>query len=442
MVKDLLVEPITGSLLQSNEERIREFQKKIYRKAKQEKSYRFYSLYDKICSKKYLYESYQRVRKNKGSSGVDGISFEMLESKGIDKFITELQKELKTNNYKPEAVKRVYINKANGKLRPLGIPTIKDRVVQMSCKLVIEPIFEARFENNSYGFRPKRKAKDAIKAISEKILSERKSRVFDADLSKYFDNIPHDKLMKLVKREISDKMVLNLIKSWLKSSINENGKLFKSLKGTPQGGVISPLLANIYLNELIKEINRKGSIFNKNNIDIISYADDFVLLGKRINKNILKELKRLLEIMGLSLNEEKSKLVNVFEERFKFLGFEIGYEFITYKKLKRYLRISPSNDSIKKLRLKLKTTISDKRVLPGILIAQELNSILRGWFNYFNIDFLSNIKKAKKTINWYLDEKLYQLHNKKKSQRKGKLCNHGVMKIYLKRYGLINPLAF
>lgn len=257
---NLKEQPNKRSVLpQRDEERIREFQRKIYRKAKQEQKFKFYILYDKVHSKRFLLEAYYRVKGNKGKPGLDGISFEDIEREGLWEFIGNLSRELREETYKPSAVKRVYIPKANGKQRPLGIPTIKDRVVQMSCKMVIEPIFEADFEETSYGFRPKRSAKDAITEIKEN-LKAGNTEVLDADLSSYFDTIPHYKLMETVKLRISDKRVLSLIKKWLKAPISENGVLKSGKKnsvGTPQGGVISPLLANIYLNLFDKVVNSK-----------------------------------------------------------------------------------------------------------------------------------------------------------------------------------------
>ena len=441
LVKDLILEPIKSSVLRVSEGSIRQFQRKIYQKAKQEKEYRFYSLIDKVVRIDFLEEAYRRVKEKDGSPGIDNETFEEIEKKGLGEYLEKLSKEIKGEIYKPSPVKRVYIEKANGKLRPLGIPTIRDRIAQMSCKIVIEPIFEARFEENSHGFRPKRSAKGAIKEIHSKILTERKKEVYDGDISKYFDNIIHEPLLKLINREITDRKILRLIKLWLTTPVMEEGKLMKSLKGTPQGGVISPLLANIYLNELIKEVNREGSIFQKRKITIVTYADDFVLLGTRIGKEVIEELRRLLKIMGLELNEEKSKLINVFEGRFKFLGFEIGYEEIKDRKGKHYLRISPSTDAIKKVKAKVKTVIDKKRSMPAIIIAGELNDIIRGWFNYFRIEILSNMKDAQSKLNWYLDEKLYKLYKKKKSQKQSKLCKQGVYKVYKERYGLISPYA-
>ncbi|TDX48968.1 group II intron reverse transcriptase/maturase [Orenia marismortui] len=259
MGKSLEMQPTSSGVPRRGEENIRDFQRKIYLKAKREKDFRFYILYDKIISKRFLLSAYYRVKENDGKPGVDGVSFKDIEEKGLDQFIDNLHDELKAKEYKPSPVMRVYIPKVNGGKRPLGIPTIKDRVIQMSCKLVIEPIFEADFEDVSYGFRPKRGAEDAIKTIKDN-LKEGKTEVYDADLSSYFDTIPHDKLMILIGSRISDKHTLNLIKKWLKTPIKENGRLIggkKNKQGTPQGGVISPLLANIYLNLLDKIVNDK-----------------------------------------------------------------------------------------------------------------------------------------------------------------------------------------
>lgn len=244
----------------SAEERVRIFQRKLYSKAKQEKNFRFYVLYDKLSVGYFLIEAWRRVKLNNGIAGYDKKSFSDIEEYGATAFLYEIQEELLNETYKPSPILRVYIPKANGKMRPLGIPTIKDRVVQMCCKLIIEPIFEADFKDCSYGFRPKRSAHGAIKAIKSNLKTGR-TEVYDADLSGYFDNIPHDKLMVLVERRITDKRMLRLIKMWLKAPCFENNKLHKSKKGTPQGGVISPLLANIYLSLIDKAVDRKDGFF-------------------------------------------------------------------------------------------------------------------------------------------------------------------------------------
>ena len=248
-------------------ERIQELQKKLYQKAKQEKEYRFYLLYDKVYRMDILNYAYKLVRANKGAAGIDGETFEGIEEMegGTQGYLEDLAKKLRQKEYKASPVRRVYISKTDGSKRPLGIPTIKDRVVQMAVKIVIEPIFEADFQENSYGFRPKRDAHHAMDDVSLQLRSG-KTQVIDADISKYFDTIPHDKLLKLVAKRIVDKNILKLIKMWLKASVVEedNGKKkYKGNdKGTPQGGVISPLLANIYLNVLdtiwkMKKVQRR-----------------------------------------------------------------------------------------------------------------------------------------------------------------------------------------
>ncbi len=251
---------IKPKYLKTDTERVQDFQRNLYLKAKQEEKFKFYVLYDKVRLPHFLREAYKRCKANKGCSGVDGIQFEDIEEKGLDNFIENLIKELEDKTYKPSPVLRVEIPKANGKTRLLGIPTIKDRVVQMAVKLVIEPIFEADFEETSYGFRPKRSAKDAVKKIWENLKSG-KIEVYDADLSAYFDTIPHKELMFLVAQRISDKNILHLLKMWLKAPVMVNGSPKggkKNKVGTPQGGVISPLLANIYLHLLDKVVNRLG----------------------------------------------------------------------------------------------------------------------------------------------------------------------------------------
>lgn len=332
----------------TDDERVRDFQRKLYRKAKQESDFRFYVLYDKIRRIDFLAEAYNRVKKSKGAPGIDGVTFKEIEERGLLEFLLQIQDELANKTYKPQPVKRVYIPKANGKTRPLGIPTIRDRIVQMSCKLVIEPIFEADFDDASYGFRPKRSAGDAIKVIKGK-LKEGKTEIVDADLSQYFDTIPHDKLLKLISKRISDKNVIHLIKLWLKSPVIEDGKMSggkKTKKGTPQGGVISPLLANIYLN-LVDNLVRNHKVFN--GIDIVRYADDFVLMGKTISTNVISALNELFTIMKLQLNEEKTHLLNANEEAFDFLGFTFHFRNSKFKEDEKYLSVHPSKKSFQNI---------------------------------------------------------------------------------------------
>ena len=396
-------------------EKVRDFQRKIYRKAKQEPKFRFYSLYDKVCRLEFLIEAYKRVKASKGSPGADGISFKAIEKAGVSDFLLTIQKELLEQSYRPNLVKRVLIPKANGKMRPLGIPTIRDRVVQMSCKIVIEPIFESEFEDSSFGFRPKRSAKDALRRIKEHLISGN-HEVYDADLSQYFDTIPHDKLMKLIALRISDKAVLHLIKMWLKASIIEDGKISggkKSKKGTPQGGVISPLLANIYLN-LVAKIVRKDSDFN--GIQMVSYADDFVLMGRQIGERALNKLAMLLSKMELEVNVSKTRLVNARESAFEFLGFVIRYHRSLFKDGEYYWHITPSEKSLKSLRSKIRDTLRRNRQRNTRIAVSQLNPQLRGWLNYFSMPGISYMKLPRRKIRIYLRDRLYR-HQKRKSQR-------------------------
>ncbi len=424
----------------SDGEKIRDFQRKIYQKAKQEKGFRFYILYDKIYAMRFLREAYKRVKTNKGAAGVDGETFKKVEEYGTERYLREIQEELERKSYRPSPVKRVYIPKANGKERPLGIPTIKDRIVQMSCKLVIEPIFEADFEDSSYGFRPKRSASGAIGTI-KKAMQAGKTEVLDADLSAYFDTIPHDKLMKTVAQRISDKNVLHLIKTWLKAPVKDErdgGSAKKNKKGTPQGGVISPLLANIYLHLVDRLVNKQNSIFQRNGIEIVRYADDFVLMGRKITEASLDKLKSVLERMELRLNEEKTKTVEAREESFDFLGFTIRYDRDRYGRNRRYWNIVPSQKSSKKIRDKIREWLNSNKMASPIQVAAGINRIIRGWINYFQIKGVSYPKKALRDLRYYLREKLNRYY-KRKSQRKSKLYRQGAFEVLVEKYGLIDP---
>ncbi len=427
----------------SDAERVQDLQRKLYRKAKQDKDFRFYVLYDKVRLPHFLREAYRRCKAKNGCPGVDGVSFQDVESYGVDKFISEIIEELENKTYKPQAVLRVEIPKANGKTRPLGIPTVKDRVVQMTVKLVIEPIFEADFEENSYGFRPRRSAGDATREI-KKNLQEGRSDVFDADLSAYFDTIPHKELMHLVALRISDKNILHLIKMWLKAPVMEDGRPKggkKSKVGTPQGGVISPLLANIYLNLLDKAVNRTGGIFQRNGVKIVRYADDFVLMAEKIPEECFVYMKWMFSRMKLKLNEEKSRLVCAHEESFDFLGHTFRYSDDLYGRPFKYWNIEPSKKSQKKVRSKIREYLSKNGHKAPQILVDDLNTKLRGWINYYTIQGVTYPNKAKRNLRYYLGKKL-QRYYKRKSQRKCKLYNQGAMRVLVNRYGLIDPTKY
>ena len=422
-------------------ERVQLLQQKLYLKAKEEKGYKFYVLYDKVFIGYVLEESWRRVRKNNGKPGVDGVTFEQIEKRGVRKFLEELKEALRKQTYKAQSVRRVEIEKQGGGVRPLGIPTIRDRVAQMACKLIIEPLFEADFTKDSYGFRPERSAHGAISEIKGE-LKRGKTEVYDADLSKYFDRIPHDRLEIALRERISDKRIIDLIKKWLRAPVREEGqdKGGKKRKvGTPQGGVISPLLSNIYLNLLDQIIANPKSIFGKSSVRIIRYADDFVLLGSELSNEVKERLKELLSRMGLTLNAKKSKQVNAKAERFDFLGFTFSYDKSLYgPKTKKYWNVQPSQKSQNKLREKLKEKLRKIGHFPPEMVALELNSILRGWFNYYSIAGVSYPKVAQREIRYYLKDRLLRYYNRK-SQRKSRLYRQQAFEKLVTKYGLIDP---
>jgi len=424
-------------------EKVQDFQRKLYRKGKQDKDFRFYVLYDKVRLKHFLREAYKRCKRNKGSAGIDGVQFKDIEKEGVEPFLEGIIAELETKTYQPSAVKRVEIPKANGKTRPLGIPTIKDRVIQMTVKLVIEPIFEADFEPHSYGFRPKRRASDAVGEI-KKNLQQGYCNVFDADLSAYFDTIPHTELMYLVAQRISDKNILHLIKMWLKAPVIKNdrptgGK--KNKVGTPQGGVISPLLANIYLHLLDKAVQRVNGLFQQNDIKIVRYADDFVLMGKEIPTECKQYLNGLLDRMKLKLNQEKSHQLNAYDTSFDFLGHTFRWTKDRHGRQKHYWNVEPSAKSQKKVRAKIKEYLKKNRHKAPEKIAKDINGITRGWVNYFTTRGVTYPSKAKRNLRYYLFTKLNGFY-KRKSQRKSKLYHQGAFKVLVQKYGLIDPTRY
>ncbi len=374
-------------------ESIRTLQRKLYRKAKQEPACRFHALYDKVYRADILSHAYALVRANKGSVGVDGVTFEAIEEReGVAVFIAELEDALRDRTYQPEPVKRVMIPKSDGSQRPLGIPTIRDRVVQMAVKLVIEPIFEADFCETSYGFRPKKSAHDAIDDVAYS-MNTGYTEVIDADLSKYFDTIPHAKLMATVAERICDGAILHLIQLWLKAPVVEvdkdgtkrnigGGK--GNRKGTPQGGVISPLLSNLYLH-ILDRIWERNKLQQRLGARIVRYADDIVILCRR-NKSdqAMAVLRQVLERLGLTLNETKTKFVNAYEGKFDFLGFTIwmgrGRKTGNY-----YPHVQPSKRTEQKVKDRItELTQRGRTIMPLEWVVNEVNAMVRGWVGYFH----------------------------------------------------------
>ena len=428
----------------SSKERVQLLQRKLYLKAKGEKGYKFYILYDKVFIKYILEESWRRVSENGGAAGVDGLTIADIQEGGVKKFLQELQEDLRKQTYVPCSVRRVEIPKSNGGTRPLGIPTIRDRVAQMACKLVIEPIFEADFTEDSFGFRPKRSAQGAIESIKAELKSG-KVKVYDADVSKYFDTIPHDKLVLALEERISDKRIIDLIKKWLRSPVRKDGQDQGGRKkkiGTPQGGVISPLLSNIYLHLLDRIVSNPKSLFSQSGIRIIRYADDFVLMGERISEEVKGKLRELLNRMELSLNQEKSKEVNALESSFDFLGFRISYDRSLYEaNAKKYWNIQPSKKSQAKIRTNIKEKLKKIGHYRPEEVTGELNDLIRGWLNYFDVPGLSYPKVAKRKLRYYLQDRLYRYYSRK-SQRKSRLYRQQAFEKLVLKYGLIDPIKF
>ena len=370
-------------------EKIRTLQRKLYRKAKAEPAFRFYVLYDKIYREDILRHAYAVARANAGAAGMDGVSFAQIEASGVEAWLAGLREELILKTYRPDPVRRVMIPKPDGGgERALGIPTIRDRVIQTAAKLVLEPIFEADFEDNAYGYRPARGAVDAVKEVNRHICRGY-TDVVDADLSQYFDSIPHCDLIKSVARRIVDRHVLRLIKLWLKAPIEEKdgegtrrivgGK--SNTRGTPQGGVASPLLANIYMNRFLKHwrLTGRGEAFRAH---VVAYADDFVILSRERATEALAWTKAVMTRLGLTLNEAKTSLKNAQRERFDFLGYSFGPH--CYKgNGKWYLSASPSKKSMQRFKTKVGNLLVPGNNDPWPEVCDTLNKSLLGWSNYF-----------------------------------------------------------
>jgi RNA-directed DNA polymerase len=406
-------------------ENIRTLQRKLYRKAKQESAYRFHALYDKVYRADILSHAYNLVRANKGSAGIDGVTFEAIEAqKGVTALLAELEEALRNKTYTPDPVKRVMIPKSDGSQRPLGIPTIRDRVAQMAAKMVIEPIFEADFCETSYGFRPKKSAHDAVDDVTY-AMHMGYTEVIDADLSKYFDTIPHSNLMAVVAERICDGAILHLIQMWLKAPIIEvdrdgtkrnigGGKANR--KGTPQGGVISPLLANLYLHILDRIWERK-QMLQRLGARIVRYADDIVILCRRKRSDkAMTVLRQILERLGLTLNEAKTKVVNANQGSFDFLGFSIQMG-KSRRTGNRYPHVQPSKKSLKVIKDRVtELTRRQRTVIPLECVVNDVNVSVRGWVGYFHF---RNCSKALKNVQVHVEKRM-QAHLFKRHKIKDK----------------------
>jgi RNA-directed DNA polymerase len=369
--------------------KLEELQGKLYAKAKAEPAFRFYSLYDKIHRSDVLAEALRLSKEKRGAPGIDGQTFEQVEKYGEERWLQELQHELQMRTYQPQAVRRVLIPKPGGGERPLGIPTLKDRVAQTAAKLILEPIFEADFSDAAHGYRPGRGGYKPVQVVHRE-LAEGRTEVVDADLSRYFDTIPHAELMKCLARRIADLAVLHLIKMWLRVPVQEKdergrprftgGK--RSKQGTPQGGVISPLLANIYINRLLKAFAR-SDLMKGCGARIVNYADDFVVLCRPGSAaKVLARIRQWLVEMKLTLNEAKTCVRNARKEFFRFLGYELG-PLMNRRTRRRYLGARPSKKAMEQVRGKVSELLRRGRTEPWEVIRKQLNQFLQGWASYF-----------------------------------------------------------
>ena len=419
----------------NSKEKVRQLQNKLYLTAKKCQKRRFHALYDKVYWDDVLIEAWKRVKANKGSSGVDGIRIEDIEKMGIEKYLKELKKELIEGKYIPSPVKRVMIPKPDGSERPLGIPTVRDRIVQMAAKIAIEPVFEADFRECSYGFRPKRSAKQALEVV-RKACNNKGYYVVDADIEKFFDNVNQDKLMILIEQRISDRRILKLIRQWMRSGILYGSILTISELGTSQGSVISPLLANIYLNTL----DRLWEKYGRTHGILVTYADDTVIICK--NKKSANHAQSLLQyIMGkldLRLHPVKTKIVNMWDgtEGFDFLGLHHRRFSKINKKGNRYGETYqyPSKKAMKKMKRTVKESINQRYLLVKTEeeLIKVLNPKITGWRNYYKT---RNDRKWMRAIDWYILCTFCRWNNKKRQQTR-KLKGLYATKIRLQEKGL------